>query len=73
MLFHFEIRGPERWEVLGSGQSDDEDAPLKQAFEDLRSLHGGELPPGTYRYIPARGGDVRWEEFLLGPDGTIPL
>ena len=69
MLFHFEIRGPERWEVLGSGQADDEDDTLEKAIEDLRSLHGGKLPVGTYRYIAARGRDARWEEFLLGPDG----
>ena len=71
MLIHFEIRGDGRWEALGSGESVDHAHPLQGAVEDLRSLHGGELPTGTYRYIQARGRDARWEEFELGPDGLV--
>jgi hypothetical protein len=69
VLIHFEIRGEARWEPLGSGASTDADNPLQGAIDDLRSLHGGELPIGSYRYIVAYGDDPRWEEFDLGSAG----
>jgi hypothetical protein len=69
MLIHFEIRGEQRWEALGSGESGDLVDPLSGAIDDLRSLHGGVLPAGSYRYIVAHSADPRWEEFDLGPAG----
>jgi hypothetical protein len=69
MLIHFEIRVEGRWEALGSGASTDEDDPLQGAIDDLRSLHGGELQRGSYRYIVAYGDDSRWEEFDLDSAG----
>lgn len=69
MLIHFEIRGEDRWEALGSGDSAGGADPLEGAIDDLRSLHGGKLPVGSYRYIVAQGDDPRWEEFDLGPAG----
>ncbi len=68
MLIHFEIRGERRWEALGSGESGDGVDRLQAAIEDLRSLHGGDLPSGSYRYIVAQGDDPRWGEFDLGPE-----
>jgi hypothetical protein len=70
MLIHFEIRGEGRWEALGSGESADAVDPLQGAIDDLRSLHGGDLPVGSYRYIVAQGEDPRWEKFDLGPAGV---
>jgi hypothetical protein len=74
MLIHFELRGERSWEALGSGESSGEVDPLQTAIDDLRSLHGGELPAGSYRYMAAVGEDPRWEEFHLGPSGipTFP-
>jgi hypothetical protein len=73
MLIHFEIRGERRWEALGSGESADPIDPLQGAINDLRSLHGGVLPAGSYRYIVAHGPDPRWEGFDLGPAGIAVL
>jgi hypothetical protein len=70
MLIHFELRGERRWEALGSGESASDVDPLQDAIEDLRSLHGGELPVGSYRCMAAVGPDPRWEEFELGPSGV---
>jgi hypothetical protein len=67
MLIHFEIRGETSWESLGSGESTGNVDRLQEAIDDLRSLHGGELPPGDYRWILAYGDDARWQEFDLGP------
>jgi hypothetical protein len=71
LLIHFEIRGELGWEALGSGSSNHSGDPLQDAIDDLRSLHGGELPPGSYRYIVAYGADPRWEEFDLDPAGVV--
>jgi hypothetical protein len=70
MIIHFEFEGGRSWEVMGSGIGDGED-PVGTALADLRSLHGGELPAGTYRYIEARAGDARWEPLELGERGEI--
>ena len=40
---------------MGSGISS-EDHPLAGAVSDLRSLHGGALPAGSYRYLEVRSG-----------------
>jgi hypothetical protein len=69
MLIHFEIRGEKRWEALGTGESSGDVDPLQDAIDDLRSLHGGKLPTGSYRYMAAIGDDPRWEEFDLGAAG----
>jgi hypothetical protein len=69
VLIHFELRGEQRWEALGSGESSGDVDDLQDAIDDLRSLHGGELPTGAYRYMAAVGDDPRWEEFDLGPSG----
>jgi hypothetical protein len=71
MLIHFELRGERDWEALGSGESNGGVDPLQNALDDLRSLHGGDLPAGSYRYIAAVGEDPRWEEFDLGPSGVL--
>jgi hypothetical protein len=71
VLIHFEICGAERWEALGSGESTGEVDPLQGAVDDLRSLHGGRLPTGTYRWIVAHGEDPRWEGFDLDPAGIV--
>jgi DNA-binding transcriptional ArsR family regulator len=68
-LFHFEYQGETGWESLGSGTGDDRDA-TGSAFDDLRLLHGGEMPVGAYRYIEAIGEDARWQEFELDLDGV---
>jgi hypothetical protein len=68
MLFHFQIRGGTGWEALGSGVSDEE-GPLPGAIRDLRSLHGGELPEGSYRYVEAQGPHFRSGAFRVGRDG----
>lgn len=65
MLIHFEIHGELGWEALGSGLTTDGSDAIKSAFADLLTLHGGELPAGTYRYIEARGQDARWRSFDL--------
>lgn len=71
-LFHFEYRGTSGWEALGSGRGEDRD-PTGSAFEDLRSLHGGEMPDGAYRYIEAMGDAARWQEFELSEDGIATV
>jgi hypothetical protein len=71
MLIHFEIRGERHWEALGSGESADGVDSLQGAVDDLRSLHGGDLPAGSYRYIEAQGDDPRWEKFDLGLAGVV--
>jgi DNA-binding transcriptional ArsR family regulator len=71
-LFHFEYHGKTGWESLGSGRGEDRD-PTGSAFEDLRSLHGGEMPTGSYRSIEAIGNDARWQEFELGRDGIAAV
>lgn len=70
MLIHFQIRGEQGWEALGSGMSVDAD-PLPGAIEDLRSLYGGRLPAGRYRYVEAQGAGSRSGSFELGEDGEI--
>jgi hypothetical protein len=72
MLIHFEIRGRRRWEAFGSGESAGDVDPLQDAIDDLRSLHGGMLPAGSYRYMAAHGENPRWEEFDLGPPASPP-
>jgi hypothetical protein len=72
LLIHFELRGSRRRESLGSGESTGDADPLQDALDDLRSLHGGVLPAGAYRYMAAIGEDPRWEEFDLGPSG-VPM
>jgi hypothetical protein len=70
MLFHFQIRGEHGWEALGSGVSTTTDA-LAGAIDDLRSLHGGTLPRGSYEYVEAQGTDPRFGSFRLGEDGEL--
>lgn len=69
MIFHFEFSGAHGWEAMGSGEGAGAD-PLPLAIADLRSLHGGLLPPGSYQYIPARG-ETRWVGFELGEAGEV--
>jgi hypothetical protein len=70
VLIHFQIRGGKGWEALGSGVSEEED-PLPGAIEDLRSLHGGDLPEGRYRYVEAQGPHFRSGAFRVGRDGRL--
>ena len=70
MIIHFEFSGDGDWEAMGSGIGAGED-PFGSALADLRSLHGGNLPAGRYRYIEARAGDARWEPFELGDGGEF--
>lgn len=70
MLFHFEFDGEHGWEAMGSGVSSRDDDLLATAVADLRSLHGGELPPGSYRYIEARS-DSHMSTFEIGRDGEL--
>jgi hypothetical protein len=72
VLIHFERRGKRAWEALGSGESTGDVDPLQDAIDDLKSLHGGVLPIGSYRYMAAHEEDPRWEEFELGPSG-VPI
>jgi hypothetical protein len=69
MLIHFQFSGEHGWESMGSGVSSGDDL-LATAVEDLRSLHGGELPVGSYRYIEA-GRDSQMTAFEIGPDGEL--
>jgi hypothetical protein len=55
VLVHFQFHGEQGWESMGSGISSGEDL-LAGAVDDLRLLHGGALPPGSYRYLEVRGG-----------------
>jgi hypothetical protein len=55
VLVHFQFRGEQGWESMGSGISSEEN-PLAEAVSDLRSLHGGALPAGSYRYLEVRSG-----------------
>ena len=55
---------------MGSGLGDEEDR-LRAAIEDLRSLHGGALPAGLYRYVEAGGSAPRLGDFELGDDGEM--
>lgn len=57
MLVHFQFRGEQGWESMGSGVSSGEDL-LAGAVDDLRTLHGGTLPAGSYRYLEVRGGSL---------------
>jgi hypothetical protein len=59
VLFHLQFAGPRGWEAFGSGEGSGESA-MEKALEDLRALHGGTLPHGTYRLIAA-GREGRWE------------
>jgi hypothetical protein len=68
LYFHFEFRGRANWEALGSGEGDGAH-PVSSALEDLRKLHGGDLPAGKYRCIAARGPGARWQVFELDDDG----
>jgi hypothetical protein len=70
VLFHFQFLGQSGWEPMGSGRSSGED-PLLEAVEDLRILHGGELPPGRYQYIEAHTREARLTTFDLGVDGEM--
>jgi hypothetical protein len=70
MLIHFQIQGEREWEALGSGESTDGD-PLPGAIEDLRSLYGGKLPAGRYRFVEAHGTDARFGTFELLHDGEL--
>jgi hypothetical protein len=70
VLIHFQIRGARGWEAMGSGAGDDVE-PLRGAIEDLRSLHGGVLPAGEYRFFEASGPEPRLGDFELGDDGEM--
>jgi hypothetical protein len=72
MIIHFEFSGEGDWEAMGSGIGADED-PVGTALADLRSLYGGRLPAGSYRWIEARAGDARWERLELDEGGEILL
>jgi hypothetical protein len=70
VLIHFQIRGARGWEAMGSGAGEDGD-PLCGAIEDLRSLQGGVLPAGRYRYFEASGPEPGLGDFELGGDGEM--
>jgi hypothetical protein len=70
MIIHFEFSGSSDWEAMGSGIGAGED-PVGAALAELRSLHGGNLPAGRYRYIEARAGDARWGRFEIGAGGEF--
>jgi hypothetical protein len=69
MLFHFQFSGKHGWESMGSGVSSGDDL-LATAVEDLRLLHGGKLPAGSYRYIAARRG-AQMSAFEIDRDGEL--
>jgi hypothetical protein len=70
VLIHFQLRGEHGWESMGSGVSNGED-PLRGAIDDLRSLHEGVLPRGSYRYIEAHGAERHMGSFEFGADGEL--
>jgi hypothetical protein len=68
VIFHFQFSGARGWEAMGAAEGAGDD-PLAGAIHDLRALHGGTLPAGSYQYIAASGGDARWSDFELGDEG----
>jgi hypothetical protein len=68
LIFHFQFSSDRGWEAMGSGEGGGND-PLPAAIQDLRVLHGGSLPAGSYQYIAAIGGEARWHAFELGEEG----
>ncbi len=70
MIFHFQFNGSTGWEAMGSGEGAGED-PLATALDNLKSLHGGALPAGSYQYIAAAGSEARWRDFELGGEDEL--
>jgi hypothetical protein len=70
LYFHFQCKGENGWEDMGSGVSSG-DNPVSSALADLRVLYGGELPAGSYRCIGTRSGTSRWQTFELDGDGLL--
>jgi hypothetical protein len=71
MLIHFQIRGEQDWESMGSGLGSAPDHLSTAAIEDLRALHGGTLPAGSYRYFEAHGGSPLSGHFELDALGAV--
>lgn len=70
MLIHFQIEGARDWEAMGSGVGSPPDQ-LSSAIEDLRAMHGGALPAGSYRYFSAPGVPELRGHFELDESGTV--
>jgi hypothetical protein len=70
LIFHFEILGATGWESFGSGVGSGE-RPTETAIADLRSICGGRLPDGSYRFIAASSSESVWHRIDVRNGGTV--